>query len=133
MYGATRVNTIDLNDNKNIGFGFPFNVPGIFKQTSLSKDSIKANLINYFLTNPGERYMNPEFGAGLREFVFEHLSNRNISTIESHIIRHLELYFPDLTIAELNFNPDYDRNQLLIELTYIYTITGDKDTVFINL
>ena len=35
-----------------------------------TKDAIKNNLINYFLTNPGERPGNPLFGAGLRNFIF---------------------------------------------------------------
>lgn len=132
-YGARSINRIDLNDNAYIGFGFPFNVKGIFRQTSLTKEAVKANLLNFFLTNPGERYMNPEFGGGLRAFIFESLQKGNIDGLRSNITTQLETFFPLISIEKLKLNPDYDRNQLTISLTYFLSGTGEKDRVFINL
>ena len=133
MYGARRINRIDLNTNAYIGYGFPFNVPGIFRQVSLSKDAVKAKLINFFLTNPGERYMNPEFGGGLRAFIFQQLDNNSIDGLQGRIMQQLGEFFPNITVKKLNFTPEYDKNQLSIELTYIYSLTGEEDRVFINL
>ena len=132
-YGARSIKTIDLNNNAYIGFGFPFNVQGIFRQTALTKESTKANLINFFLTNPGERYMNPEFGGGLRAFIFEQLQKGNIDGLRTNITSQLTEFFPNVTIRKLDLQPDYDRNKLYIELTYMLAGTGEKDRVFINL
>ena len=46
---------LDQQKRKIIGFGFPLNAPAVFNPTYQTKDQIKANLINYILTNRGER------------------------------------------------------------------------------
>ena len=35
------------------------------------KKEVKQNIKNLLLTSPGERVMNPDFGVGLRRFLFE--------------------------------------------------------------
>ena len=62
-YGAKKIFPIDKKPRVAIGVGIPFNQPGVFSSTYLTQDAIKTNLINYFLTNAGERYMNPSFGG----------------------------------------------------------------------
>ena len=52
---------IDSNDRKAVGFGFPLNGPAVFVPTFTTRDQTKANLINYLLTNKGERVFNQNF------------------------------------------------------------------------
>jgi hypothetical protein len=66
---ATLINQkypLDLEARKAIGYGFPLNGNAVFKPTYQTRDQIKANLINYLLTNKKERVFNPNFGADLR-------------------------------------------------------------------
>ena len=42
-------------------------------------------LINYLLTNPGERPLNPEFGAGLRNFIFNAINSDNFKFLKEDI------------------------------------------------
>ena len=65
-FGAQQIYPQDLNVSQAIGINLPLNGPAVFKSNYQTKDAIKNNLINFFLTNPGERYLNPEFGGGLR-------------------------------------------------------------------
>ena len=44
---------------------------GHFSLFTEYKDEIRQNLKNLLLTAPGERMMNPDFGVGLRHFLFE--------------------------------------------------------------
>ena len=66
-FGARRVYPNDLRPRVAIGVDIPFSEPGVFTPNYQTRDAVKNNLVNYLLTNPGERIQNPTFGAGLRE------------------------------------------------------------------
>ena len=42
-----------------------------FEMLKTIKETVKQNLKTIILTNPGERIMDPEFGVGIRRFLFE--------------------------------------------------------------
>ena len=64
-FGVRRVYPNDLRPRVAIGVNLPFSAPGVFQPNYQTKDAIRNNLINYFLTNPGERIENPLFGPVL--------------------------------------------------------------------
>ena len=66
-FGQRQIFPTDFKPDVALGVDLPFNAEGVFRSTYASKDAIKVNLVNYLLTNPGERIANPNFGAGLRE------------------------------------------------------------------
>ena len=74
---------IDSNDRKAVGFGFPLNGPAVFVPTFTTRDQTKANLINYLLTNKGERVFNPNFGADLRNLLFENVIEQTTEDLAS--------------------------------------------------
>ena len=61
---------IDISKRTAIGFDFPLNGDAVFNQTFETRDQIRANLVNFLLTNQGERVFNPNFGADLRLLLF---------------------------------------------------------------
>ena len=75
---------LDLNARKAIGVSIPFSAKAVFNSTYTTKDQIKSNLINYFLTNKGERIMQPNFGSNLRAFVFEQL-DKVLKTVKPEV------------------------------------------------
>ena len=77
-FNPTQIQPIDLNPSKAIGVNLPFSGNAVFISNYFTKDSIKNNLINFFLTNPKERYMNPNFGGGLKSFIFERITTNNL-------------------------------------------------------
>ena len=77
-FGAVKIQPNDLRPRVGIGCNLPFDGPGVFVPNYTTREAIKNNLINYFLTNPGERPGNPTFGGGLREFIFSSISTDNI-------------------------------------------------------
>jgi phage baseplate assembly protein W len=44
---------------------------GPFRLTKNIKQAIHQNFKNLILTNPGERMMDPDFGVGIRQYLFE--------------------------------------------------------------
>jgi len=61
-FNPQQINPVDLNPSVGVGVNLPFNGPSVFTPNYLTSQSIKNNLINFFLTNPGERPLSPAFG-----------------------------------------------------------------------
>ena len=76
-FAAKKIFPIDTKPGTAIGISIPFNAPAVFYSTYTTKDAIRNNLLNFFLTNKTERYLNNEFGANLRAFIFEQITNNN--------------------------------------------------------
>jgi phage baseplate assembly protein W len=131
-FGATKIFPNDLRPNIAIGFNLPMNEGGVFTPNYQTKDAIKANLINYFLTNPGERPGNPNFGAGLRAFVFSQIEQKDLSYIKDDIQEKLTQFFPDVLVQELTVLPTNESNTIQINITYSVKDTGINDALTLS-
>jgi len=132
-FGSQQIYPIDLNASKAVGVDIPFNGPAVFKSNYLTQDAIKNNLINFFLTNPGERYLNPTFGAGLRSFIFNQLTAGETSNLLQEIENQLSLYFPSIKIEDLEISSQPDQNSLNVILTYSVINTNITDNIELEL
>lgn len=132
-YKIERINPLDLQPRKAIGVNIPFSGRSVFNPTYTSKEAIKANLINYFLTGRGERFLNPSFGSGLRNLLFENLTETKIRQVQSNIRDGLSFYFPRVVIGELILQPEPDNNLLLFYLKYSISDTNIEDEITINI
>ena len=94
---------------------------------------IKTNLINWLLTNKGERIMKPEFGANLRELIFEGLDDITTGALEDRIRENIAIEFPSVVIVSITFNNDPDRNVINFILTYNIKNTEETDELNIEL
>ena len=122
---------IDTEARRAVGFSLPLNGNAVFKPTYQTRDQIKSNLINFMLTNKGERVFNPNFGLDLRSFVFE--SNTDLSTevIEFKIQDGVSTFFPEITIKSLQVASSPDINQVNITVIYSIPYLGVDDTITI--
>lgn len=128
-YGAKKIYPIDKKPRIAIGVSIPFNQPGVFGQTYITKDAIKTNLINYFLTNKGERYLNPNLGGNLRAFIFQQITNGNIDFLKEDIQTQINQYFPSVIVTSLNILQNNDDNTIIVELYYNIADTGINDNL----
>ena len=128
-FGAKKIFPIDTRPGTGVGVGLPFNAPAVFPITYTTKEAVKNNLINFFLTNENERYLNPTFGGNLRAFIFEQITSGNIEYLQEDIQNQLGLYFPNVVVANLDINSSIDYNQITVELTYNVVETGVVDTI----
>ncbi len=100
-FGAQKIFPIDFKPGTAVGVALPFNGPAVFKSTYTTKDAIRNNLINFFLTNQPERYLNPTFGASLRSFIFQQISEGNLEGLKQNIQYQLNTYFPNVILILL--------------------------------
>ena len=119
--------------SKGLGFSFPLSGNAVFNSTFTTRDVIKTNLINWLLTNKGERIMKPEFGANLRELIFEGLDDITTGALEDRIRENIAIEFPNVEIVSITFNNDPDRNVINFILTYNIKNTEETDELNIEL
>jgi|TARA_B100001778_G_C18573551_1_gene623803 phage baseplate assembly protein W len=125
--GAVRKFPNDTRQRVGIGVDIPFSSGGVFTPNYTTKEAIKNNIINYFLTNPGERPANPLFGGGLRSFIFEQISFENLDFLKEDINTKLQQFFPDVVINEVEVIGNEDNNEVVVNLQYAVSNTGIED------
>ena len=128
-FGARQIAPIDTKPGTGVGVSIPFNAPGVFTTTYTTQKATQSNLINFFLTNKNERYLNPIFGGDLRAFIFEQIANDNIEGLKEDLNSQIELYFNNIQIKELNVLSNPDTNAINIEMTYNILGTGMTDEI----
>ena len=128
-FGAKQIFPLDTQPSVGVGITLPFNTPGVFKTAYTTQESIKYNLINFFLTNQNERYLNINFGGNLRAFVFQQISEGNTEYLKQDIQSLVGTNFPNVIIESLDILSSPDYNQINIIFKYSIKNTGITDTV----
>ena len=131
-FGARRVYPNDLRPRVAIGVNLPFSGPIAFESNYQTRDSIKNNLINYLLTNPGERVDNPTFGAGLREYIFTQIDNNNLEFIKEDLQDKINGNFSNIDLNNVDVFKNVNENTIQINITYSIPNTGINDTLELN-
>ena len=131
-FGAQQISPIDFNKSAAVGVDIPFSTPGVFRSNFTTAKAIKNNLVNYFLTNSGERPLNPTFGGGLRAFIFEQITDDNLDFLQEQIQEDLNLFFPSVNVGNLEILKQEDTNTITVELTYNVINTNISDTLEID-
>ena len=75
---------------------------GAYTLNKTIKESVKQNFKNLLLTSPGERIMDPNFGVGLRNFLFENSDDFTSNDIESKIREQIDIYLTFIDILRIN-------------------------------
>jgi len=131
-FDVKQIYPIDFNNSAAVGVDIPFSRPGVFTPNYTTAAAIKNNLINYFLTNPGERPLNPTFGGGLRAFIFEQITTNNLDFLEKRISTDLNIFFPNVAVGNLEILRQEDTNIITVSLTYSVINTNISDTLEID-
>lgn len=132
-FEVQKIDPLDLQPRKAVGVNIPFSSKGVFNSNYQTKDSIKNNLINFFLTNRGERYLNPTFGSRLREKLFENVNGNLEDEIRTIVEDALEVYFPKVNANEIVVSSDTDNNLIKFYLSYSIINTNINDELLINI
>jgi phage baseplate assembly protein W len=74
-----------------------------FRMIKEIRELVKQNLKMLILTSPGERIMEPDFGVGMKQFLFENFSEDVYAKIDSKIREQVRIYIPAVSILEVNF------------------------------
>ena len=123
------LNPIDIGQKRGIGINVLFNNDtSVFNQTFTTKEQVKANLINYILTNKGERFFDPTFGGDLRASIFN--PDSTLDTITVRLENEIYAYVPNIIIRNISLKKYSDEN--LVNLIIDYSINNQNDNLVIN-
>ena len=100
------------------------------------KDNVKQNLKMLLYTSPGERVMAPEYGVGIKRFLFEKYPDYRI---DERIREQVRRYLPQVSIISLNISRDDARmqaktgqsNNLSVELIYEIKDFNVRDSIIL--
>ena len=118
----------DLNPDTYIGLSFPIRRDNNndFELTKTSLEQAQHNLKNLFLTYPGERVGQPEFGSRIRELCFEQIDDELPIRIEEEVRRAVSIWLPYVIVQEVNtLNEESDENKIFVQVKYSTTLNPD--------
>ena len=123
------LNPQDVGQKRGIGISVLFNNgTNVFNQTFTTKDQVKSNLINYILTNKGERLFYPTFGGDLRASLFN--PDSSFDGIAASLEQEIYAYVPNIIIRNIAIKKFSDEN--IVNIILDYSINNQDDNLVIN-
>jgi hypothetical protein len=109
------------------GWAFPFRFRDGAIDVVDSEEDIRQAIRIILGTNPGERVMRPDFGAGLNSFAFEPVNTTTMQLVRTRVTESLIDWEPRIDVLEVNVatNPA-ERNLLLIDVAYRVRATNSR-------
>tara|TARA_R110000824_G_scaffold332151_1_gene518775 strand:+ start:455 stop:835 length:381 start_codon:yes stop_codon:yes gene_type:complete len=106
-----------------------------YRMLTTLKQSTKQNFKCLVLTSPGERIMDPEYGVGIRQFLFEPATDVLQTKITSLIKTKARKYMPFIKIGRIKYDfgaGNQDIYKLSLVIDYIITPINAKDVLNIQ-
>ena len=133
----TNIFPIDKQPQKAVGIAYPFSAFAVsgsstpFKSNYTTQEQIKSNLTVFFVTSPGERYLNPNYGGGLYKILFEQITDNTYDIVYKQITDSLNTYFPNVDLKNLEILENPDGNEMKVVMSY--SVFNNEDTLEITL
>ena len=131
-FNARKIFPNDLKPRVAVGFNLPINGPAVFISNYQTRDAVKNNLINFFLTNPGERPGNPEFGGGLRRFIFSQIEQDNLEYLKEDVQNKIIQNFSNILLNNIEILQQPDQNSIIVKIFYSIPNTNVNDELELN-
>lgn len=101
---------LDFNRGTYTAPGFPKPVTSNDIKVSYDVAAIKNSLTNLFNTLPGQRFLFPEYGLDLYQFLFQPITISNADLIGNAILQGIKTYEPRVNVLKVNVQADPDKN-----------------------
>lgn len=108
------------------GWSFPVNIDHLTGIISSQEEKDIRESIEIILgTSKGERIMNPDFGCGIHDYVFETMNTFTAGMIEESVREALSRWEPRIDVMDLSVVFDEsDQGRLLINIGYLIRTTN---------
>ena len=98
-----------------------------YKNVDDIKELVKFHLTNLLLTNPGEKIFDPDFGVGIRRYLFQNFTQKTVNNIRFRIRSQINSYLPHVEILSINIEPLVDDNIFSLKLSYYIPVINKSD------
>ena len=97
---------IDTEEFNNFAVGITLPIQrgndGYFAQSFRTFDQVRSNLKNLLLTKKGERILQPEFGSGLHDLLFNPATEKFEEDLETTINDSVAKWLPYVIVEDIN-------------------------------
>ena len=83
------------------------------------RELVAESITRIIMTNPGERVGQPFFGVGLRNMLFNQITDEFITGLENTIKDQCTQYEPRANITDVTINEMTDENTISVVLTFV--------------
>jgi len=80
--------------------------------------SVKRGIKNILLTEEGERLMQPELGSGIRNMLFEQMTDINAQRLETEILSAIEAWENRAEVITIVVTPEEENNRYRVAITF---------------
>ena len=116
---------IDTEEFNNFAVGITLPIQrgndGYFAQSFRTFDQVRSNLKNLLLTKKGERILQPEFGSGLHDLLFQPATEKFEEDLENTINDAVAQWLPYIIVEDINIDISKemtDNNQAKVSLKF---------------
>ena len=124
-YELNKKIVIDTEEFNNYAVGITLPIQrgsdGYFAQSFKTFDQVRSNLKNLLLTKKGERILQPEFGSGLHDLLFNPATEKFEEDLESTINDAVTKWLPYVIVEDINIDiskEQSDNNQAKVSLKF---------------
>jgi phage baseplate assembly protein W len=118
--------------------GFSLKIPlrynkedGPYQLTKTLPETVKQNFINLIMTIPGERVMNPDFGVGVHQLLFENEKSEVVEIFKERLFDQAKKYLPFIKITNTEIN--LVEHTMNIIITYYISNLGISSALSLNI
>jgi uncharacterized protein len=117
---AVDSNTLDAKAFLGRGLAFPVAVDPVTGALLLAEyeEDIRQAIRIILDTDPGERVMRPDFGAGLRALVFEPINTHTLALAQHRVEQALVLWEPRIDSVTVKVDAQPEQGLMTIEVRY---------------
>ena len=111
------------------GWAFPVHESGGATATAAYEQHVGEAIRIILGTEPGERVMRPDFGAGLGAFVFEPINATTLETLRKRVSEALIDWEPRIDLQEVRVTAAAEDGKLLVEVSYRVRATNSHQNL----
>ena len=128
-----KIDPVDINEKVAVGIRLPFNRRKVFDLDYTTKDHAKSKLINVLLTSPGERLNQPNFGAGLKNRLFQQNTPIAGDELRAIVTPQVEQYVPEIKIKNIALKDGGLQGHILfVTVNYSLVNNDEEDSVSLS-
>lgn len=98
-------------------------------KVSYDINAIKNSLVNLFNTMPGERYLLPEYGSDIRQYIFEPINEATARSLGYTLKESINKWEPRVNVINVDIIGRPDQNQYDIVMLIAIPFLKDKITL----
>ena len=124
-YELNKKIVIDTEEFNNFAVGITLPIQrgedGYFRQSFKTFDQVRSNLKNLLLTKRGERILQPDFGSGLHDLLFNPATEKFEEDLETTINDAVAKWLPYVIVEDINIDiskEQSDNNQAKVSLKF---------------